>query len=111
MLRTRLKFSCSGSAAVKPIRCAHMKLGFLLFDYFPFGGLQRDCLKIAGLCAARGHGVTVFTRTWQGELPMNVAVELFGRRGWSNVSRNRNWLKQLAVTLPQRGLDGLIGFN
>src|SRR5207253_1422682 len=44
-----------------------MKLGFLLFDYFPFGGLQRDCLKIARLCATRGHDVTIFTRTWQGE--------------------------------------------
>ena len=30
-----------------------MKLAFLLFDYFPFGGLQRDCLKIARRCAAR----------------------------------------------------------
>ncbi len=88
-----------------------MKLGFLLFDYFPFGGLQRDCLNIARLCAARGHEVTIFTRTWQGERPDSLKVELFGRHGASNVSRNRAWLKQLAATLPQRSLDGLIGFN
>jgi UDP-glucose:(heptosyl)LPS alpha-1,3-glucosyltransferase len=88
-----------------------MKLGFLLFDYFPFGGLQRDCLKIARLCAARGHGVTIFTRTWQGERPTEIQVELFGRQGASNVARNRAWLKLLADTLPQRGLDGIIGFN
>ena len=88
-----------------------MKLGFLLFDYFPYGGLQRDCLKIAGLCAARGHAVTLFTRTWQGERPNNISVELSGRRGFSNVGRNRAWLRQLAATLPVRGLDGLIGFN
>ena len=88
-----------------------MKLGFLLFDYFPFGGLQRDCLKIATLCAQRGHGVTLFTRTWLGEKPANITVELFGRRGFSNVSRNRAWLKQLATVLPQRNLDGVVGFN
>jgi hypothetical protein len=88
-----------------------MKLAFLLFDYFPFGGLQRDCLKTAQLCAARGHDVTIFTRTWQGERPANVRVELFGRSGFSNVGRNRAWLKQLATTLPQRALDGVIGFN
>jgi UDP-glucose:(heptosyl)LPS alpha-1,3-glucosyltransferase len=88
-----------------------MKLGFLLFDYFPFGGLQRDCLKIARLCATRGHEVTIFTRTWQGDQPGEIKVELFGRRGFSNVSRNRAWLKQLQSQLPQRKLDGMIGFN
>ena len=51
-----------------------MKLGFVLFDYFPFGGLQRDCLRIASLCAAAGHEVTFFTRSWQGELPGNMQV-------------------------------------
>jgi len=88
-----------------------MKLGFLLFDYFPFGGLQRDCLKIASGCAARGHDVIIFTRTWQGERPEGLAVELFGRHGKSNVARNRAWLKQLAVALPTHRLDGVIGFN
>jgi len=88
-----------------------MKLGFLLFDYFPFGGLQRDCLKIARLSAEHGHDVTIFTRTWQGERPDGIKVELFGRHGASNVMRNRAWLKQLSATLPQRTLDGIIGFN
>ncbi len=88
-----------------------MNLGFLLFDYFPYGGLQRDCLRVARVCAARGHRVTLFTRTWQGDQPAEISVELFGRSGISNVARNRAWLKQLAAVLPQRGLDGLIGFN
>jgi len=68
-------------------------------------------LKIAQLCAARGHDVTIFTRTWQGERPENVRIELFGRHGWSNISRNRAWLKQLVRTLSERELDGVIGFN
>ena len=88
-----------------------MKLGFLLFDYFPYGGLQRDCLKIAQLCAARGHAVTIFTRTWQGERPLDIRVALFGRSGASNIARNRAWVKQLAKALPGEKLDGVIGFN
>jgi UDP-glucose:(heptosyl)LPS alpha-1,3-glucosyltransferase len=88
-----------------------MKLGFLLFDYFPYGGLQRDCLKIAQLCAARGHDVTIYTRTWQGERPMDVRVALFGRSGASNIARNRAWVKQLAATLPGEKLDRVVGFN
>jgi len=86
-----------------------MKLGFLLFDYFPYGGLQRDCLKIAMRCASRGHQVTVFTRTWQGEQPAGISVELFGRHGIGNVGRNRRWLTQLKSVLPQRDLHGVIG--
>ena len=88
-----------------------LKLGFLLFDYFPFGGLQRDCVTIAQRCAARGHDVTIFTRTWQGERPAQLRIELFGRRGSTNPTRNRHWLQQLETTLPVRQLDGLIGFN
>jgi UDP-glucose:(heptosyl)LPS alpha-1,3-glucosyltransferase len=88
-----------------------MKLGFLLFEYFPFGGLQRDCLKMAELCAARGHEVTIFARTWQGDQPATVRVTLLGRRGWSNVARNRAFVSELARTLPQKNLAGVIGFN
>lgn len=88
-----------------------MNLGFLLFDYFPFGGLQRDCLRIARLCAGRGHGVTLFTRTWQGELPADVRVVTLDRRGWSNISRNRHFLRALGETLPRHNLDGVVGFN
>ena len=88
-----------------------LKLGFLLFDYFPFGGLQRDCVTIAQRCAARGHDVTIFTRTWQGERPAQLRIELFGRSGSTNPARNRHWLQQLETTLPARQLDGVIGFN
>ena len=88
-----------------------MNLGFILFDYFPFGGLQRDCVKIAGHCVEHGHRVTLFTRTWQGERPAGVEVEVLGRRGFSNISRNRHFLKQLQTVLPQRKLDGIAGFN
>lgn len=88
-----------------------MKLGFLLLDYFPFGGLQRDCLGIAKLCASRGHEVTILTRIWTGERPAGLNVELLGRHGWTNAARGRAFLRQLEEVLPARAFDGVIGFN
>jgi UDP-glucose:(heptosyl)LPS alpha-1,3-glucosyltransferase len=40
-----------------------------------------------------------------------VRVVTLGRRGWSNVSRNRHWLAQVRDTLPGLGLNGIVGFN
>lgn len=88
-----------------------MKLGFLMFEYFPYGGLQRDAVRTATLCAQRGHEVTLLTRTWTGEKPAGLAVEEYGRRGWTNARKNVLWIRQLKADLPGRGLDGLIGFN
>ena len=34
-----------------------MQLAFVLYKYFPYGGLQRDFLRIARICQARGHSV------------------------------------------------------
>ena len=51
-----------------------MQLAFCLYKYFPYGGLQRDFLRIALVCQARGHAIRVYTLDWQGELPAGVAV-------------------------------------
>jgi UDP-glucose:(heptosyl)LPS alpha-1,3-glucosyltransferase len=88
-----------------------MNIGFVLFDYFPFGGLERDCFRIASLCAEQGHQVTIFTRTWQGEQPAHMKVEVLGRHGLTIPARNRHFVNRLAEILPQRGLDGVAGFN
>ena len=34
-----------------------MRIAFCLFKYFPYGGMQRDALRIARLLLARGHAV------------------------------------------------------
>src|SRR5687767_12830120 len=88
-----------------------MRLGFILYDYFPFGGLQRDCLKIAKICVARGHEVTLIARTWQGDRPDRVQVRLLGRKGFSNIARNRHFFTALNRGAGEWALDGLIGFN
>ena len=34
-----------------------MQLAFCLYKFFPFGGMQRDFLRIAQACQARGHAI------------------------------------------------------
>lgn len=88
-----------------------MRIGFILYDYFPFGGLQRDCRRTAEVCAERGHEVVIFTRSWRGSLAHKAMVRILGRRGLTNEGLNRRFLAQLKRELPTFGLDGVVGFN
>lgn len=88
-----------------------MKIGFVLYDYYPFGGLQEDCLATALAVATRGHEVHIFTRTWKGEQPKEIEAHLLGKTGWSNISRNDHFLSALEKELPQHQLDGVVAFS
>ncbi len=50
-----------------------MIVAFCLYKYFPFGGLQRDFMRIAQTVAARGQQVRVYTQSWEGECPMPLS--------------------------------------
>jgi len=88
-----------------------MKLLFALFNYFPHGGQQRNCLRIAQKCAQTGHDVTIATRTWEGPRPDEVAVETLGLRGWTNAGRNQNFITDLANFVAGQDFDGVIAFT
>ncbi len=38
-----------------------MKFAFVIFKYFPYGGIQRDMMKLLRESQRRGHSVKVFT--------------------------------------------------
>ena len=88
-----------------------MKLLFALFNYFPHGGQQRNCLRIAQKCAQAGHDVTIAPRTWEGPRPDEVAVETLGLRGWTNAGRNQNFITDLANFVAGQDFDGVIAFT
>ena len=46
-----------------------MQLAFILYKYFPFGGLQRDFMRIALECQRRGHAIRVYAMIWEGDVP------------------------------------------
>lgn len=52
-----------------------MRLAMLIYHYFPYGGQQRDFLKIAKMAVANGHDVTAYCMKWDGLVPDGIHVE------------------------------------
>jgi UDP-glucose:(heptosyl)LPS alpha-1,3-glucosyltransferase len=88
-----------------------MKLAFVLFKYFPFGGLQRDMVQIGETCRRRGHEVHVFTLSWQGERPPGFHVHVLQVERLTNHRRYRAFHERLADAFRQQGIERVIGFN
>lgn len=88
-----------------------MKLAFALYRYFPYGGLQRDMLRIALACQQRGAQVTVYCSDWQGERPASLSVQCLPVSGHSNHARNRQFAQRLQQQLQQDKPDRVVGFN
>jgi UDP-glucose:(heptosyl)LPS alpha-1,3-glucosyltransferase len=88
-----------------------MKLAFCLFKYFPFGGLQRDFIRIARECLQRGHLVDVYTYHWEGKLEPGLQIRRIRVNGLSNHSRSQNFVQKLQPLLQQGQYDLVVGFN
>jgi UDP-glucose:(heptosyl)LPS alpha-1,3-glucosyltransferase len=88
-----------------------MKLCFLIYRYFPYGGQQRDFFKIVSECLTRGHEVEVYALRWQGEQPQgfNVTLAPFNSMGRLGLYRRySDWVAEKIVTSDP---DLVIGFN
>lgn len=88
-----------------------MQLAFVLFKYFPFGGLQRDFLRIAQACQARGHAIRVYTLSWQGEVPPGFEVLIVPVRALTNPRRYEKFAAWVRADLSRRPVDRVVGFN
>ena len=88
-----------------------MQLAFVLYKYFPYGGLQRDFLRIALECQRRGHAIRVYTPIWEGEVPAGFDVRVARIRSWSNHRRNEKFSAWLAADLARDPVDRVVGFN
>ncbi|SFD50221.1 UDP-glucose:(heptosyl)LPS alpha-1,3-glucosyltransferase [Pseudomonas citronellolis] len=88
-----------------------MKLAFVLYKYFPFGGLQRDFMRIALECQKRGHAIRVYTPIWEGEVPPGFDVRVAPVKALFNHRRNEKFSAWLAADLARDPVDRVIGFN
>ncbi len=88
-----------------------MQLAFLIYKYFPYGGLQRDCARIVQELQKRGHHCRVYCASWQGTRLAGVEVQLAPPSAGSNVRRNERFLKWVQAELAADPVDGVIGFN
>lgn len=88
-----------------------MTLAFLIYSYFPYGGQQRDFLRIAMACAQRGHKIVVYTMKWQGEVPEQFDVIKVDAKALSRHGLYQDFSAQVSKLLKSRQVDCVIGFN
>ena len=88
-----------------------MHLAFCLNYYFPYGGLQRDFLRIATVCQSRGHAITVYTMHWQEERPDGWTINIVKPHGLTNHARARDFACQVMARLAETRCDLVVGFS
>ena len=88
-----------------------MLLGFCIYKYFPFGGIQRDMRKIAAACIARGHRVRVYVLTWEGPAAPELEVIKVPAQALTNHLKYQRFSQWVHEHLETRPVDLLIGMN
>jgi UDP-glucose:(heptosyl)LPS alpha-1,3-glucosyltransferase len=88
-----------------------MKVAFCLFNYFPFGGLQRDFYRIATACQQLGHEVHIYTMAWQGDALPGAVTHLIKAKGWQNHTRISSFIQQVSRKLAAEPPALVVGFN
>lgn len=88
-----------------------MQIAFCLYKYFPFGGLQRDFMRIALACQARGSAVRVYTLEWRGDIPLGFEVLLVPVRAVTNQGRYARFSTWVGNHLATHPVERVVGFN
>ena len=86
-------------------------LAFCLYRYFPYGGLQRDMLRIALACQQRGYRIAVYTTAWEGDMPPGFELHLHRPAGLTNHGRMRRFHQWLTEQLAHQPVACVVGFN
>ena len=88
-----------------------MIVAFCLYKYFPFGGLQRDFMRIAQTVASRGHRVRVYVWSWEGDCPDNIELIQVPVKSRTNHGRNAGYHAWVQAHLQTHPVDRVVGFN
>lgn len=88
-----------------------MTLAFLIYQYFPYGGQQRDFMRIALRCTEAGHKVRVYCLKWQGAVPDGMTVIKVPVSAISRHVMYQRFSEWVAVALRQQPVDAVVGFS
>jgi len=88
-----------------------VKLALLIYTYFPFGGQQRDFMRILREALSRGHQLDVYAFEWHGEVPEQVNFIQVPCRGWGRLSRYRCYTQFVQRALATASVDAALGFS
>jgi len=86
-------------------------IAFCLFKYFPFGGLQRDFLRIAEMTREQGHRIRVYTLSWDGPVPEDFEIVTVPVYALTNHARYRKFHDWVTRHLESHPVDSVVGFN
>lgn len=82
---------------------------FVLFHWFPHGGLQQDLVKLVLACQPAA-AITIYTMRWDGAQLPGVETVVVPARGWTATARRRAF-----AAFIQREVSGrytaVVGFN
>lgn len=88
-----------------------MRLAILIYHYFPFGGQQRDFIRIAKEAVARGHEVTAFCIKWEGAVPDGLTVQPVPVTARSRHVLYQRFAQWVTGHVDHTSYDLILGFN
>lgn len=88
-----------------------MKFAIFLQNYFPYGGLQRDAVRLAEAAVAAGDEPTMVVSTWNGPKPSSFSILELHSGGHSNHSMAARFTEDCQSILSQEEYDTAICFS
>lgn len=86
-----------------------MRIAFVLFNWFVYGGLQQDLVKILRACEGKAE-LSVYCQSWEGERVPGVDVQVVKTQGLTSTARRQRFA-DFIVRNVKPNVDCLIGFN
>ena len=88
-----------------------MQIAFCIFKYFPYGGIQRDLLKMGRECRARGMRVRIYAIRWLAEPPGEMELCVVPAKAFSRHSLYERFSELVREDLVRRPVDLVVGMN
>ncbi len=88
-----------------------MRLAFLLYKYFPYGGMQRDFYRFVEETQLRGHECRIYYISWQGDPIPDAQMRHVPVKARTNHRRNELYYDWVQRDMAHDPVDGVIGFN
>ncbi len=88
-----------------------MKMAFLIFKYFPYGGLQLDFRRMLIEAVARGHQVTVLYGRWEGPFVEGATYRVLPPFALTNWGKALSFEWNAMMYFQREKFDLIAGFN
>jgi len=88
-----------------------LQIAFVIDRYFEFGGLQRDCLRLARACSERDAEVTIITGSWSGEKPANLTIREVDTNALTNTGKVEKLEQAMEGIRLAQPFDCVTGFK